>query len=142
MYPQLKKFETAMKQSKHHLTGPRKTVFSALLENDTLSMAELVRACPEFDRASIYRTVQLLEELGIIHRLQMGWKYQWELSDDYHDHHHHMSCDRCGRVFRLSGNKVLENKLREATATLGFQMRNHQLEVQGLCDRCQPKIKT
>lgn len=99
-------------------------------------MAELAKACASIDRASVYRTITLFERLGIVKRLQMGWKYKLELSDAFQHHHHHLTCSRCGRIIPLPEDERLEKRLRQLVDTLGFDMRDHQLEIQGYCDSC------
>ena len=132
----MQRFERRLKTQGHNLTSVRRTIFAVLLEQDALSISELVKACPLFDRASIYRTVQLFEQLGIVQRIQIGWKYKLELSDDYQDHHHHMLCLACDKVYPLDEDIALEASLQHATSALDFHMYEHQLEVQGLCGTC------
>ncbi len=87
----------------HSLTRARLAVFRALQDKEPLAMAEVARACAgKADRASVYRAVALFEELGIVKRLQIGWKYKLELSDAFHHHHHHLTCLKCGRVDTLA----------------------------------------
>lgn len=99
-------------------------------------MQKLIAACPDIDRASVYRTVALFEELGIVQRLQIGWKYKLELSDAFSRHHHHMTCLRCGLVISFDETPELEQQLRWVAASNRFKMKSHQLEIQGLCARC------
>ena len=68
-------------------TAARTTVFAALLDNGPVTMAELIQLCERtIDRASVYRTVTLFESIGVVQRLQIGWKYRLELSDDFQHH--------------------------------------------------------
>lgn len=100
-------------------------------------MRELVSRCKGVDRASVYRTVSLFEQLGILQRLQVGWKHKLELSDAFQEHHHHASCLRCGTSVELPENDELETSLRTMAEAYGFRMDRHQLELQGLCRNCQ-----
>ncbi len=100
-------------------------------------MQQLVAACPAIDRASVYRTVALFEKLGIIQRLQIGWKYKLELTDSFSRHHHHMTCQQCGRTIPFDESPELERQLRWLAASNRFKIRGHQLEIQGLCPACQ-----
>ncbi|HSX46045.1 MAG TPA: Fur family transcriptional regulator [Candidatus Saccharimonadia bacterium] len=125
-----------LKRHGQSMTGQRRILFEALQGQEPQSMAELVRACPGIDRASVYRNVSLFEKLGIIQRLQIGWKYKLELSDRFQRHHHHMTCTNCGRTIALAEDSKLETQLRLLAAHNRFKMKSHQLEIQGLCETC------
>ena len=99
-------------------------------------MAELVHCCSKADRASVYRTVALFEQLGIVQQLQTGWKYRLELTDAYHEHHHHATCLRCGRSLIVPEDVALEQYLLAAAQKLDFQLERHQVELQGYCSEC------
>lgn len=123
---------------RYSLTRPRRVVFDALSDTVPLTMQELVAACsPSIDRASIYRTVSLYEQLGIVHRILRGWKYTLELSDAFQHHHHHMHCTRCGRTLTLPEDQQLEVRLRRLAAANGFTPHSHSLEISGICSDCQ-----
>jgi Fe2+ or Zn2+ uptake regulation protein len=69
-----------LRKNNSSLTKPRKAVFNLLLSKEPQSMQVLVkRAEGKVDRATVYRTIELFEELGIVHRLNIGWKYKIEL---------------------------------------------------------------
>jgi Fur family ferric uptake transcriptional regulator len=125
-----------LKSSKQSITGPRQRVFDALQGKEPQLMAEVVSACSNIDRASVYRTIDLYEKLGIVQRLQIGWKYKLELSDSFHEHHHHLTCSRCGQVTPFEENVAIENKLEELAKKEKFTMTGHQLEIQGICQKC------
>jgi Fur family ferric uptake transcriptional regulator len=133
------KFETTLKNHGQSLTAARSTVFKALQNNEPQSMADLAKAClGEIDRTSIYRTVALFERLGIVKKLPVGWKYKLELSDDFQRHHHHLTCLNCGRVIALPEDRQLEAKLHSLAGQHDFVMKDHVLEIQGLCADCRP----
>lgn len=120
------------------ITDARHVVFTALEDKEALTMAELVTACgDELDRATVYRTISLFEELGIVRRIQIGWKYKLELTDSFSNHHHHLTCTVCGMVTPLSEDIDLEERLKELTALYHFKPSDHQLEIRGLCHACQ-----
>jgi len=129
-------FESTVKKSGYSLTAARRTVFAALQGEEPLTMHELVGRCEGIDRASIYRTIALFEQLGIIQRLQMGWKYKLELTGGFVHHHHHLSCVRCGKVIPLPEDANLEKRLLQLAASQNFEAQSHQLEIRGLCTDC------
>lgn len=126
-----------LKKHNNSLTTARTIVFQALQNQEPLSMHELVIACQDkVDRASIYRTIALFEQLGIVQRLQIGWKYKLELSSNFNYHHHHMTCSRCGSVTPLPEDQQLEMRLLSLAEKLQFYPQDHQIEIRGLCEHC------
>ncbi len=127
-----------LKEKGYSLTSPRKQIFGLLMAGPPQTIQELVRAAHDHvDRATIYRTIELFEELGIIHKLNIGWKYKIELSDVFLGHHHHFYCSSCGKSYDLAPNSMLETMIDSLTTKDGFAPRGHQLEIYGLCDNCQ-----
>jgi Fur family ferric uptake transcriptional regulator len=134
MYDSLK---SLLKNGDASLTKPRKAVFDLLLNQGPQSMQVLVsRAEGKVDRATIYRTIDLFERLGIVHRINLGWKYKIELTDLFTGHHHHMYCSNCGRMYDLPDNPMLETMIDTVAAKSGFAPRGHMLEIYGLCANC------
>jgi Fur family transcriptional regulator, ferric uptake regulator len=131
-------FATALKEQGHSLTKTRQQVFNALADSDALSMNQLVRKLQhKMDRASIYRTIELFERLGIVNRLQIGWKYKLELSEEFAGHHHHAACMNCGKVVAFEESPELEADIHDLAKQLGFNLTSHSLELRGLCPECQ-----
>lgn len=132
----LQELRQHLKQHGQSLTKPRLAVFMALRGHEPQTMQQLVARCPGVDRASVYRTIALFEQLGIVQRLQIGWKYKLELTDTFSHHHHHLTCLKCGRIISFDESDDLENELRRIAATNNFVVQSHQLEIQGLCPNC------
>lgn len=139
MIDPLQQLSKTLKSSGQSLTEPRKIVFQALQEADPLTMKELVRACPSVGETSVYRTVDVFARLGIVQKLQIGWKYKIELSGEFQDHHHHLSCLRCGKIISFEEGTALEKSLAEIAKKHDFEMREHLLEIQGYCSSCRPQ---
>jgi len=99
-------------------------------------MHALLARLPQIDRASVYRNIALFEQLGIVQRLQAGWKYKLELAGSFHEHHHHATCLNCGRAIDLPEDALLETRLHTLAKQYHFQVRRHQIELQGLCGQC------
>lgn len=126
-----------LKDHGYSLTGPRQAVFSALQAGVPRSMRELtLDLASVIDRASIYRTVALFEKLGIVVRVQQGWKYKIELSDKFSPHHHHLVCTKCGRVVSFTEPEDLEATIHEIAVKGGFIADSHSLEITGICAQC------
>jgi Fur family ferric uptake transcriptional regulator len=139
MLEPLDQLKQTLKAGGQSLTTARQTIFAALQDEEPLTMHEIIQKClGEVDRASVYRTVALFERLGIVQRLQIGWKYKLELSDAFHHHHHHLTCSHCGTTIPLPEDADLERRLQQLADSQTFIMTGHQLEIVGLCRNCRP----
>lgn len=127
---------TMLKEHGYSVTKPRLAVFEQLLGQEPLSMHTLVDRVQTVDRASVYRTVALFEELGIVIRINIGWKYKLELSERFAEHHHHLSCIRCGQTVPIN-EQSLERMIEQLSSDYRFKPTAHQIEIQGLCAHCQ-----
>jgi Fur family ferric uptake transcriptional regulator len=89
-------------------------------------------------RASVYRTLNLLCECGIIEKViktEHGTTYEHTFG---HEHHDHMLCVSCGGIIEFySGD--LERLQEELCRSLNFKGANHTLEIRGYCKKCQKK---
>jgi Fur family ferric uptake transcriptional regulator len=127
-----------LKKNGSSLTQSRQIIFDLLLHQKPQTMQRLIkRADGLVDRATTYRTIELFEQIGIVHRLNIGWKYKLELSDAFHAHHHHFYCTKCSKTFSLPENVMLETMIDSLVSRDGFSPRGHTLEVSGLCANCQ-----
>jgi len=135
------KFRQTLKSEGQSVTNARCSVFEALLHQEPLTMGELVARCVKIDRASVYRAIALFEELGIVQRLQTGWKYKVELSGAFHHHHHHATCLLCGHTAVLSEDTTIEARLHKLAHLVKFKLERHQIELQGYCAACQELLE-
>ena len=117
-------------------THARRIVFELLWEHEPQSMHELYQRCAgRLDRASLYRATTLYEQLGIVRRVHIGWKYKLELSELFNEHHHHLSCMVCGKVVPIS-QETFEHFIQSVATEHGFKPLQHQIEIQGTCRAC------
>jgi Fur family ferric uptake transcriptional regulator len=127
-----------LKRHGYSITKPRQTVFTLLINQEPQSMYTLTsRAKGKIDRASVYRTIRIFEEAGIVQRIYIGWKYKVELTDIFSRHHHHLSCLRCHKLLALPEDNTIEKRITVLTNKHHWVVTNHQLEVQGYCEHCQ-----
>lgn len=126
-----------LKTAGYSVTKPRAAVFTVLSGQEPQSMAEVVQKLSGIiDRATVYRTVDLFEKLGIVTRLNLGWKYKIELSENFSHHHHHLSCVNCGQVVAFEEGQVLHQAIEHLATAKGYSMQDHSLEIRGLCPAC------
>jgi Fur family ferric uptake transcriptional regulator len=87
-------------------------------------------------RASVYRTLEQLTDLGLVHKLDLGSETaRYERTDPGGEHHHHMVCDRCGKVLPFE-DAGLERAVTKVTGGAGFEVRDHEIVLHGACDAC------
>lgn len=135
---QEKTFRKVVKDSNFKVTPPRLLIFHYLRKYGLQSLPELVaRSKGEIDRVSVYRTVDLFEQLGIARRVTIGWKYKIELSDIFLDHHHHITCLGCSKIVAVKENAQIEKRIDELVGSTDFIVISHQLELLGYCKDCQ-----
>lgn len=135
----ISQLKATLKTANYSLTHPREAVFMALQNQEPLTMKQLAEACSKIDRASVYRTVALFEKLGVVQRIQIGWKYKIELSDSFHYHHHHLICSSCGSMIPFEEDMTLREDIQLIATVHNFAMEGHQLEIQGICSDCRRK---
>ena len=124
-----KTLRALLKKNGSSLTKPRKVVFDLLLNQKPQSLQVIIgRAKDRVDRATVYRTMELFEKLGVVNRLNIGWKYKYELSDIFLEHHHHFYCSNCGKSYDLPANPMLETMVDSVAAKEGFSPRGHAID--------------
>jgi Fur family ferric uptake transcriptional regulator len=91
-------------------------------------------------RASVYRTLNLLCDCGLIGRVRQsdhGAIYEQTFG---HGHHDHMLCTQCGKVIEFYSEEL--EKLQEALCRKReFSGASHTLEIRGYCKTCRKKKK-
>lgn len=132
------------------LTLPRQAILNVFAKNlaKHLSAEEIFllvhKNCPEIGLATVYRTLDLLTQIGLIFKFDFGdGKGRYELaSEAIKGHHHHMVCTRCGRIIDYSDFMEEEIKfIKGLEARLSkkhkFKINSHQIHFYGLCEMCQ-----
>jgi Fur family ferric uptake transcriptional regulator len=112
-------------------TPQRLAVLRALSEEQHQSLEEIRVRCPEVGLVTVYRALELLGELGIVRRLDLGDGARYELA---RDHHHHMICESCGDISEFDECPLDPELLPPKSAD--FEIRAHSLEVYGRCGAC------
>ena len=89
---------------------------------------------PEIGLVTVYRTLKLLADSGLVCRMGRRGNAQ-SYAARPREHHHHLVCTGCDRVVDISGCAVgeLEKELERRT---GFAINDHYLEFTGLCSDC------
>lgn len=85
--------------------------------------------------ATVYRTLDLMVEAGVLRRLGFDQQAHYEVAIGQ-ARHEHLVCETCGRVLEFR-DPELDAQLAQAGADLGFQAHRHQLLIWGRCAPCQ-----
>src|ERR1700678_2313276 len=97
---------------------------------------------PNIDRATVYRTLDLLKRLGLIDELDLmhlnGEKHYYEVKTE--KDHLHLACFGCGEILEFA-TLAFERLKQEIAAKNEFEIQAIRLEVGGLCSMCAAKKK-
>lgn len=131
----------ALRDAGHRRGGARRAILE-LLDGQpcALSAAEIQAALAtgnrEVSRASVYRVMEELEELGLLARVEVGQGVvRYEPVRHGPGHHHHLVCDHCGSIapFRDEG---LERAIRRLSGRLPLRVSEHEVVIHGACEAC------
>jgi Fur family ferric uptake transcriptional regulator len=134
----------ALSAAGHRTGGAREAVVS-LLANQTCCLSaqeisdELRDNGTDVGLASIYRALDLLGEMGLVQRVEIGeGGARFEPVVPGGEHHHHAVCDTCGRVTAFEDER-LEQQLERLAGRLRHSMSGHDIVIHGDCARCAGK---
>ncbi len=114
------------------MTGPRKVIARVLSEaSDHPDVEELHRRAaavdPRISLSTVYRTVRLLEETGILTRHDFGdGRARYEIEPD--EHHDHLIDLKSGRVIEFHDAEI-ERLQEEVARRLGYRLVSHRMEL-------------
>jgi len=90
----------------------------------------------EVSRASVYRVMEELERAGLLQRLELGQgMVRYEPLRHGAGHHHHIVCDRCGRLEPFA-DEELERAIDRLSERLPVRMSEHEVVIRGDCQAC------
>jgi len=85
--------------------------------------------------ATVYRTLALLEESDVVTSLSFGAQgKKYELGAK--EHHDHLICTECGKITEFVDEEI-ERRQHAITDELGFKMKDHSMQIYGICSECQ-----
>ncbi len=126
-----------LKANGFRLTARRRAVVDAALAADEpFSVAEMQRRLPQLGRATVFRTIRLLVELGLLCRVLLEDGTPCYRSSAAAHHHHHLVCTGCGSVEDFAECDLDAVSVALAGRT-NYDIQGHRLELFGLCPACQ-----
>lgn len=119
----------------HRVTAPRRALIGAMRAlGDHFTAEELQQAAPGVGRATVFRTLRLLQDAGAVCQVVLGdGAPAYRLTSG--GHHHHLLCSRCGATDDFASCDI-QGLLAELGRRTGYEIQTHRLEVYGLCARC------
>ena len=121
------------------LTGPRQAIIESVFSTDQHFTAEELlewsrRRDKSVSRATVYRTLPLLTESGLVREVDLGKEQQY-YDPNYaeHPHHNHLICQDCGKIIEFESDKI-ERIESEISHNLGFSVESHRLQITARCE--------
>jgi Fur family ferric uptake transcriptional regulator len=120
----------------HRVTPSRRAVIAAALQQaGHFSVDDLLHRCRGAGRATVFRTIRLLTDLGVVCRVLLDDGSLHYRVSERAQHHHHLVCTGCGGVRDLDECAVTD-LVRELSNASGYEIEGHWLEFYGQCGAC------
>jgi Fur family transcriptional regulator, ferric uptake regulator len=134
--------QTQLSRQGYKLTRQRKAVVDVMtLANTRLTAAEVYakaqRGCSDLGLTTVYRTLEILEQLGAIRRVHLEDGCE-AFAPTALEHGHYVICHSCQATIEFEGCDLTRLLKRVADQT-GFAIEQHWLELVGRCPKCQKK---
>lgn len=138
---------TDLQSKRIRITPQRRTILAYLVTHHNHPTVEtiheaLAQATPNMSLATIYNTLKLFVDLGIVIELANG--EDGVHYDYFNKPHYHVICTNCGKitdVFYPDFQKDARKMEKQATQQTGYQISGNRFEIYGLCPECQAKLK-
>lgn len=120
----------------YRITQPRRELIAFLSKHDSAFTAEeIALESRHMGRATVYRTLKLLVEGGVLCKtITRDGSPRYSLGDTNH-HHHHLICVQCGRVEEFR-HPAVERMLRSMKRDISGNLIGHRLEIYDQCEQC------
>lgn len=140
----LESFKELLKKNNLKFTIQREVILETLYNSDAHLTPEALHHLiqdkhPELKTgiATVYRTLALLEESGVVTSLSFGAQgKKYELGAK--EHHDHLICTNCGKITEFVDEEI-EKRQHAITKELGFKMKDHSMQIYGICSECPTK---
>ena len=139
----LNELKENLKEKGYKLTPHRRAIVDIIIDKEGQHLTaeeiydEVKKICPDIGLATVYRTVLLLEEVGVIYKLDLNdgcSRYELVHSDEEH-RHHHLVCNKCKKVFEVQDD-LLEELEERIEKTYKFKILDHSVKFFGICSEC------
>lgn len=125
------------------MTPQRRLILDTFIKHDDhLSSEELYAKVKRRDKsvgqATVYRTLKLLNESGLIEPLDFAdgvTRYEMSYGESHHDH---LICEKCGKNIEIF-DETIEHRQEELAKEHGFKLLRHKMYLYGICSDCKHK---
>jgi Fur family ferric uptake transcriptional regulator len=129
-----------LQRAGHRAGGAREEVLTLLARQDCCVSAQEIHDRLRSDGkavglASVYRALDVLTQLKLVHRIDVDGTAAYEPADPSGEHHHHAICDRCGKLDAFE-DPELERLIDGVGARLGYAVGGHDVVLRGACPDC------
>jgi Fur family ferric uptake transcriptional regulator len=135
--------ETTLHATQHRVTGQRRLLLEIIrTQGEHLDAEELYglarQQYPRLSRSTVYRTMRLLRDLGLIDEVHLGQDHHhYEIKAPAH--HHHLICLGCGQVWEFS-NPLAEGLAADVARQHDFEIREIRIDLTGYCADCRLRM--
>ncbi|HEX7099619.1 MAG TPA: Fur family transcriptional regulator [Acidimicrobiia bacterium] len=124
-----------------YTTGRRSVVTALVRVDGPESTAELHRRMRGVPLSSLYRSLTVLDEAGVVEKHHdADGLARYELAEWLMGHHHHVVCVDCGTVEDVSlsdeDEEMIGRLARKIADRAGYRETGHKIEVEGVCPSC------
>ncbi len=132
-----------LREKGHRYSNTRRMLVRVLLTaGKPLTNNQIVESHDSLAQSSVYRNLNVLEEVGAVTRIVTNNEFsRYELADGLTEHHHHIICTSCGDItdfsLPLTLEKSLNQSLRSAASKVRFTIDQHRFDGLGTCVACQ-----
>jgi Fur family ferric uptake transcriptional regulator len=139
-----RKIATVLREHGFKMTPQRRAVLKLIAQSqDHFTPATLHERVkeeyPGIGIVTIYRTIEMLSDLGLICCVYGEGNYRSYLIRRPEEHHHHLVCSGCKKVIEFTDCDIDELEQRLSRKT-GFMIEGHLLEVRGKCPDCRRQM--
>jgi Fur family ferric uptake transcriptional regulator len=135
-----KKFMAFLERQRLRVTAQRQVIIDTVFGTEEHFTADQLLAWARerdrsVSRATVYRTLPLLTESGLVREMDFGKDCKfYDPNYARHPHHSHIICGDCSRIVEFESEKIekLEN---EITQKLGFSVKAQRLHITGACEQ-------
>ncbi len=134
------KFLNFLGQKNLRLTTQRQAIVDTVFSTDKHFTAEQLldwsrQRDKSVSRATVYRTLPLLTESGLVHEMDFGKDYKfYDPNYAEHPHHNHIICQDCEKIVEFESDKI-EKLEDEISQKLGFSVKSQRVQITGTCDQ-------
>lgn len=136
----LDSWKDSMRQRGYRITRPRLKVMEIIATSKTaLTPQEIYHKSLEAEQppgiASVYRTLEMLDELGLIQQIHHpgGCHGIWPALEG---HKHLLLCTNCNHMQVIEGNEEISDYINMVEEQTRYQVKDHWLQLFGLCTGC------